>query len=271
MPSGENVNEINNHVEVQAAKATLREDDLIHNDPNPGLRFSIKAFFAQLFKGNKSDAINSRLAVKGDLDNVQTDYNLQNMSTNQRCEKSFENFYSLDEKDKQDIKSLKDANELGQSLTSTKARDREREGGFYKLVSEPLNRLADLEEGSEEYNKLKDKLLNNLDKYMDSHNPSSKIGKARCEFAQRLRFALSKENELDEDEIEDDIEDDMEDVNENDVEENKNKGFLDNCHIVEDKEKISLAKLEKEERTKDVGVTKRVNREAPEKEAEKSM
>lgn len=166
--------------------------ELIHNDQNTR-RMRMKAFFSQLFKGSKNSNSDYQAMTKSQLDDLSTDYDLRSFSEKDRYQAVFGKFNSIDIENAKDIKSLDHVNQLGQALTSDSKWDRKRKNGFFKKISEPLNELNQLDKDSEEYDQKRAQLIDNIESYLKSHNPYSTVGKARCEFAERLKFLLEDE------------------------------------------------------------------------------
>lgn len=168
------------------------EIELIHNDQNT-FRMRIKAFFSQLFKKSKDSNSDYMNMTKSQLDDLSTDYDLRSFSEKGRYQAVFGKFNSIDIKNAKDIESLEHVNQLGKALTSDSKGDRKKKNGFFKKISEPLNELNQLDKDSKEYDEKRTQLINNIESYLQSHNPRTTIGKARCEFAERLRFILEDE------------------------------------------------------------------------------
>lgn len=161
--------------------------------------FKLKANLGQLFRREKNKNSEMRAAVRGELEFLKSDYNLYTMSKKNFCQKVFGDFNTIRLIHGKDISSLNDISKLGDALTSESASDRKKKNGFYKLISEPLKQLKAMDVDSEEYKDKRAEIIGNIEKYLRKHNPSSKVGKARCEFAERLKFLLNEEAQIEAD------------------------------------------------------------------------
>lgn len=172
----------------------------IYNNESDRFWFKIKAKFGQFFKKEKNKNSDIRSSVRGQLEDLKSDYNLYYMKKDELCQRVFGEFNTIRLRHGKDISSLADISKLGDALTSESASDRKKKNGFFKLVSEPLMQLKDMDSNSEEYRQKRAEIVANIDKYLKKHNPSTKMGKARCEFAERLRFLLNEEAQIEVDE-----------------------------------------------------------------------
>lgn len=224
----------------------------VHN--TIGLR--IKAFFNQIFRGKKDSNSEIKLMVKAELEDLNTDYEFKELSESKKYNMAFANFRSIELENGKDISSLADITKLGNALTSDSEKDRRKENGFYRLISEPLHQLNQMEKDSEEYTNKRDELLGNIKTYLDSHNPYSKVGKARCEFAVRLDFLLNEEKELEE-ELEEELDESEE--RDEELESNISDEREDEIVNVNRRERISFNALVE---SRNVGLSNRVRRSA---------
>lgn len=171
----------------------------IYNNESNKFWFKLKANLGQLFKREKNKNSEMRAAVRGELEFLKSDYNLYNMDKEDFCQKVFGDFNTIRLVHGKDISSLSDISKLGDALTSESNSDRKKKNGFYKLISDPLKQLKAMDVDSEEYKDKRAEIVGNIEKYLKKHNPSSKVGKARCEFAERLKFLLNEEAQIEAD------------------------------------------------------------------------
>lgn len=165
----------------------------IYENESDHFGFKLKAKLGQLFRKGKNKNSEMLASVRGQLEDLKSDFNLYAMEKNEICQKVFGEFNTIRLRHGRDISSIDHISKLGDALTSENASDRKKKNGFFKLISEPLMQLKDMDVNSEEYKQKRADIVCNIAKYLKKHNPSTKVGKARCEFAERLRFLLNEE------------------------------------------------------------------------------
>lgn len=173
--------------------------DYIYENESDGILFWIKSKWNQLFRrSNEKD--NPVSKATSELEYLSTDrFERQNMSD--KYKDVFKNYLPEveEEEEKKDI-SLKDISDIAESI-KPKKKDSSNANNFYDKISEPLQRLYLMkanalefgEEEQERYNEECMKLIDSADNYINTHNPYTKEGKQRVDFAVRLKFMLKQE------------------------------------------------------------------------------
>lgn len=228
-----------------------KKTEYIYNNDSDGFWFRVKQTWNQIFR-RKSAKNEFKSSIEQELEYLDDEV-FDNESFSNNYKKVFASYISDAQKEKDYKFNAKDVSEIANSLKPSKSNDKKKDS-FENLISNPLEKLSSMNTESEEYKKAVRDLTLNAEKYMQSHNPFSKEGKQRLEFAIRLRFMMSKitefHEEMDEKETElyDNVE--LENIKEDTkleqqavpnkeqiVEENKKEVVNDKQEIVNEPEK----------------------------------